>query len=104
MHFSMWSELDTWLFNQSYCLHRMSELQEVRQEIIEIKQKADVAERAGNNELLLVYQKQLVPLREKEERLAAAGGEICSGTHATTIAQTQLPLFHRYTPPLNPNL
>jgi hypothetical protein len=42
-----------------------------------------------------------VLLREKEERKdkeAATGGEICAGTHAATIAQTQLPLFHRYTP------
>jgi predicted nucleic acid-binding Zn-ribbon protein len=93
----------------------MSELQEVRQKISSaeqkislVEEKADAAERVGDTQLFLAYQQQLVSLRaelvllrEKEERKdkeAATGGEICAGTHAATIAQTQLPLFHRYTP------
>jgi hypothetical protein len=58
----------------------MSELQNVRQEISSIKMEAQAAKEAGNEKLLIAYQQQLVPLREKEERLAreaASAGEIC---------------------------
>ena len=45
-------------------------LQDVREEIKQLKKEADKAEREGKTDLYLALRQELGPLRAKEERLA----------------------------------
>ena len=98
-----------------YGSHRMSELQEVRQKILLIEREADDAKKKDNTDLLILYQRQLATLREKEERLAkeaATAGGICTlPSHPThlpcplpypTYAHVPLPHMPNPRPPLLP--
>ena len=90
MHLSMFHEnlhallhmlLHAHIAESHYGSHRMSELQEVRQKILLIEREADDAKKKDNTDLLILYQRQLATLREKEERLAkeaATAGGICT--------------------------